>query len=70
MYTDLFPFLSAGDDENKLLAKTAVIQVIDDLECCRVVDQVGHVLNIVHCPCSSNLFQLAMQYLDMLCHVI
>ena len=30
MYTDMFPFLSAGDDENKLLAKTAVIQVIYD----------------------------------------
>ena len=28
MYTDLFPFLGTGDDENRLLAKTGVIQVI------------------------------------------
>lgn len=27
MYTDVFPFLGTGDDENRLLAKTSVIQV-------------------------------------------
>ena len=27
MYTDVFPFLSTGDDENRLLAKTNVIHV-------------------------------------------
>ena len=27
MYTDLFPFLSTGDDENRMIAKTSVIQV-------------------------------------------
>ena len=27
MYTDVFPFLSTGDDENRMIAKTSVIQV-------------------------------------------
>lgn len=32
MYTDLFPFLGTGDDENRLLAKTGVIQVSSRLK--------------------------------------
>ena len=52
----MFPFLSAGDDENKLLAKTAVIQVIHDWQSYRTVQHANYMLNIVPWSLLLSLF--------------
>jgi Fe-S-cluster containining protein len=53
MYTDMFPFLSSGDDENRLLAKTSVIQGVTKATTAWVED---FVLKYTLCPFAEHVF--------------